>query len=256
MSASDHLLKLLRRSRSTSELVVQSSNDRFLAPVIVKIIFILSKKPFPSWEESDFFLLTNFMIVACDGAMVDVETNVSAKRWLNVFSECSASLPSDLLPFGLWLFTISNPHDTIIKHALERLDSTVLMVGIGWWEQASGRRNRSLCRLKRHLFGFNVQCGSDFDKKLKATKEYGHLCFGCVAWSFRFMVTGLPKIQMWKALGDRLLYGGDYLFASRYTAGCILEMASSRWRMMRRRLCKLLPEPFSRYLIKPVLHFL
>ncbi len=201
MSASDHLLKLYRDPEFLPSLWFNPQTDRLLAPVTVKIISILSTKPLPSWEESDFFLLTNLMILACDGAVVEgAGMNTSAKRWLGVFSKCFASLPSDLLPFSLWLFTISSPHDTLIKPALKRLDGSFPTTGIAWWEQASGRRNRSLCRLKRHLLDFDVQCGRDLNERLKATKECGHLCFGCVAWRFRVMVTGLPKIQVWKTL--------------------------------------------------------
>jgi len=109
------------------------------------------------------------------------EIDTSTGRWLNIFSSCSASLPSDLLRFSLWLFTFSSPQVTLIKPALERFDACLLKTNIAWWQMASGPRHRSLCRFKRHLLDFDEQCGRNFDMRLKAN--------------------GLYKTHVWKAFG-------------------------------------------------------
>lgn len=109
------------------------------------VVTILDKKPLSSWNEFEFIFLSNLMVLTCDGAMMEERAglNVSAARWLSVFSESLASLPPDLYPFSLWLLTIQSPHDSLLKSALGIWDTRLHMTGLALGKEVRGCRNRS-----------------------------------------------------------------------------------------------------------------
>ena len=193
-SASHYISSLYRDPEILPSSWFNSRTDLLLIPLVTKCVSILAEKPLASWENSDFFFITELVTLACGGAMVEegAGMNLSAKRWMVVFSGCCASLSPELLPLTLWLFTIRSPHDTLAGPALERLDSCVV---VAWWEHVSGHQNRSLCRLKRRLFNFNIECGRDFHHRLIDTKKCGHFCFGCIAWNFRVVTASILSTQ-------------------------------------------------------------
>lgn len=174
-SASDRLHSLIEDREAFPSSLFSLETDHLLAPKIVTIMTILHRKPLSLWTEPEFYLLTKVMVIACGPAMVEKRAgkNESAERWLEVFSDSLAILPSDLRPASLWLFTFTSPHDTLLKPALKILAS---------YGDASADRNRSLCQLRRRLLDRNVQCSTDFSKRLWKTMEYRHICFGCVGW--------------------------------------------------------------------------
>ncbi|KAL9125411.1 MAG: hypothetical protein Q9175_008080 [Cornicularia normoerica] len=166
--------------------------DHLVIDVIKKAVHVLSEKPCCTWGEPDFLFLSQLMNLTCDGAMVEGgrRGNTSSGRWLQVFSMCFGSLPPRLALFSLWLFTISRPHETLLKSGLERCDRIFRAAGLTWWMSARGYRYRSLRQLNSLLSAFPTEYRKDFKRTLK--KECDYIYFAVVV--LRLPVVTMPDM--------------------------------------------------------------
>ena len=171
-SCRDYIRQLYLDPDALPSLWFDLHTDDLIAPVVVKIVSILNKKPFDSWESPDFFLLSEFMVLTCGPAVKEeIGSNEGVKRWLKVFSASLRFLPFELQPICLWLLTFLTPHhDTLFESALRTYDGHLIMLkGAQAWKF----RNQSLRLLYSQLKAFNEACAFDlYMKMLKSEIGY------------------------------------------------------------------------------------